>query len=570
MAFSEIRAQLLANVRCLYGSGAEVLTLRVDNYNGQHQAIAVTFDPLTSTWTKYLHSDLRPSATDTFHSLLIESERELTNFLSSNGHVVPFQGSMMHTISLPHGQPYHSCTTLASTLPDAFGGDILHVDHSAEVIASSPLVDQRPVNDADADDKNSAINEIRRDDFSVRDCPVEEYPAESPDEAPVIENTVEEFQSVEPLEEVALELAEDDDWGSFLPTKKKKKRGITSMEEYPPPEEVAPEPLVDDGWGSFPTKKDKKKKRIPAIEEHPHPEEISSISAEVAPEPIVDDGWGSFLTKKDKKKKRITTIEEHPLLEEVSSISVEVTLEPIVDDGWGSFSLAKKKKKKGITSMEECPPPEEVAIEPAKDFGWGSSSTTKKKNKKDHADQDVLSTSKEKTIETLTEEERRASPDFEPISNLVEECEENNLENLPTVPVIALHSPPESGPGSKDISSGHITFEAELPPKLVARRCEAIVFMIQFPNEMSVNPLQVMTTIAENTRTAILDSVNSYLSSKGMLIGNMGQRKIVIRSAVGRSGNLDVSTLEDTKWPEYLEYFRQYTKIPELMVDVTD
>jgi hypothetical protein len=33
---------------------------------------------------------------------------------------------------------------------------------------------------------------------------------------------------------------------------------------------------------------------------------------------------------------------------------------------------------------------------------------------------------------------------------------------------------------------------------------------------------------------------------------------------------VDLSTLEEIVWPEYLDYFRQYTRIPELTVYVVD
>ncbi|CZS92482.1 uncharacterized protein RAG0_03070 [Rhynchosporium agropyri] len=239
MAFSELRTQLLANVRCLYGSGAEVLTLCVDdNSCGQHQAIIVSFDSLSSTWTKYLHSGIHLSAEDTIYSLLIESGREITSFLASSGHTVPFQGVGKQTVSLPCGQPYRSCTPAASTLPESFCDDLLHFERSAEVTASAPLADQNSVNEADADDKNAmllaaetihvpeesslvsqapetgsfpniAIDETRPDHFSFHDCPVEKYPAESPDE---------------PLkEEVLPEPIEDLTWG-FSSTSKRRRR----------------------------------------------------------------------------------------------------------------------------------------------------------------------------------------------------------------------------------------------------------------------------------------------------------------------------------------------------------
>ena len=77
-----------------------------------------------------------------------------------------------------------------------------------------------------------------------------------------------------------------------------------------------------------------------------------------------------------------------------------------------------------------------------------------------------------------------------------------------------------------------------------------------------------MTTIAENTRTAIIDAVNSYLGSRSTLNDTHSQRTLEIKYGVGRNGNVDLSTLEATMWPEYLDYFRQFTRIPELTIHV--
>ena len=79
-----------------------------------------------------------------------------------------------------------------------------------------------------------------------------------------------------------------------------------------------------------------------------------------------------------------------------------------------------------------------------------------------------------------------------------------------------------------------------------------------------------MATIADDTHTAIINSVNSYLDSKSMLKVVQVQRKLKIKYGVGRNGAVDVSILEETMWPEYLDYFRQYTRIPELTVDVME
>jgi hypothetical protein len=79
-----------------------------------------------------------------------------------------------------------------------------------------------------------------------------------------------------------------------------------------------------------------------------------------------------------------------------------------------------------------------------------------------------------------------------------------------------------------------------------------------------------MATIADDTRTAIIESVNSYLDLQSIPKGIQVQRKVKVKYGVGRNGHVDVSTLEETMWPQYLDYFCQYTRIPELTVEIME
>lgn len=79
-----------------------------------------------------------------------------------------------------------------------------------------------------------------------------------------------------------------------------------------------------------------------------------------------------------------------------------------------------------------------------------------------------------------------------------------------------------------------------------------------------------MLTLADNTRAAIFGAVNSYLDSKSPLVRRRGQRKLEIMYGVGKNGDVDLSALEENLWPEHLEYFCQYTRFPELTVDVVN
>jgi hypothetical protein len=55
-----------------------------------------------------------------------------------------------------------------------------------------------------------------------------------------------------------------------------------------------------------------------------------------------------------------------------------------------------------------------------------------------------------------------------------------------------------------------------------------------------------MATIADDTRTAIIESVNSYLDLQRTPKGIQVKRKVKIKYGVGRNGHVDMSTLEET------------------------
>jgi len=72
-----------------------------------------------------------------------------------------------------------------------------------------------------------------------------------------------------------------------------------------------------------------------------------------------------------------------------------------------------------------------------------------------------------------------------------------------------------------------------------------IVLTIEFLNELNDNPLQAMSTIADDTRTAIIESVNLCLDLRSI----PQKRKVDIESGVGRYGHVDMSTIKESKWP---------------------
>lgn len=47
-------------------------------------------------------------------------------------------------------------------------------------------------------------------------------------------------------------------------------------------------------------------------------------------------------------------------------------------------------------------------------------------------------------------------------------------------------------------------------------------------------------------------------------------RRLEIKYGAGKDGDLELSAVDENMWPDYLEYFCQCTKFPELTVDVVD
>ncbi|KAG9228159.1 hypothetical protein BJ875DRAFT_500952 [Amylocarpus encephaloides] len=244
--------------------------------------------------------------------------------------------------------------------------------------------------------------------------------------------------------------------------------------------------------------------------------------------------------------------------------------------GWGSFGK-KDKKKKGKAVVEE-PEPEPTpieAVEPADDndwLNWGK--------KTDETKGKGTSISKAPVAPT--------PPTPLEIESVSDAVEDPKLDEVPPAS-LPLSSPSESRPrtlrseapllsesvwhpilalsirGAAPIKITTNNFYAKLTQTL-----RTVVFTIELPNELSDKPLQVMATIVDDSRTAMVESLNSYLDSKNILKGIQGQRKIEIKYGVGKNGHVDVSTLEETMWSQYLDYFCQYTRIPELTVEITD
>ncbi|KUJ06869.1 uncharacterized protein LY89DRAFT_692225 [Mollisia scopiformis] len=442
MGFNERRAQLLANVKFLYGPDTEVLTL---SHDAGHQAIAVRYDVFSASWTKFLHGHRNSRNTmDALQCLLRETEIEITKRLSVNGVSVPFaESNGMQNMSL-HRRMHHGLgpSSIASSDQSRFEfiatpqssvteRDIPHPCESCEALteepglnlAVDPVEDEwaLPISKKKKKGKKGVLG------WSFEDPVIEEAVSEQPPQAPQ--------PASEPLAEVV------DDWGSFWASKKQKKGrhivttvdcavdDVPRVKEPPAPE---PEPVVETAvveptdefdWGFSSTKKSKKKKSKSAalwdIEpsdqpttegipvEQPvevAPAEEHKVEAEEVPAPEPnpeDDPWAAaFLPKKGgkkDKKKRSVRIETPPPEPEIASITEEnsSTLPPpesgpdaaTEESIWDAFSSQKDTN----VAVEEVPPPApadpepEPEPEPSIEFGWGSFSSKSKKSKKKKA-----------------------------------------------------------------------------------------------------------------------------------------------------------------------------------------
>ena len=493
----------------------------------------MSFDPFTATWTKFLHSD--PSCISTRNALatlLSVSEIELAKLLSVNGNPIPFQGAMMQSLTLRRGERRESSTGNSMQSESIFvatPGSILPGDARDEIVDR-----EHPVEVAD---------------------PIESLGDRAPVEEAVVEEVFEKPLAQEPI----------------------------SVSKGPQPLSFEPEPVSQEadewgGWGRH--KKDTKKEKLSVTFDDIQPAEVypTDTPAEIppnygtpepVPEPVDDLGWSSFSTTPKKKKKKNV-----PIIEEAEIPAPEPVEEPVDNLDWSSFPItSKKKKKKSIPMIEEAEiPAPEPRKEPVDDLDWSSSWTTSKKKK---------------SISS-TEEEHPSPPEVEPVVDPVNDSEEPKLDDasplLPESPRIedGVWETPRSEASLPLESVGHPTsivsllaaFSTDTTTDTLqlqdTQSRRTVVLTIHFPDHTSDKPQHVMTTIADDTRSAIIETVNSYLDSKSKVNGKQGQRRIEMTYGVGRNGDVDLSSIDDTMWPEYLDYFRQYTRIPELTVAVLD
>lgn len=300
--------------------------------NDAYQALATSFDPITATWTKLLHSDPYITSRDAIDALLKMSEKELGELLSTSGYTFPFQGVMEQTLTLRRGGRQRDSSS----------------EHS---LRSHPIVIATPA----LPDTGSAEHLV----------PASGKP--QVDKAPVQETVI--GYTNDPMHPPPEEEPTEQHWSGWGVTKPKKNGGQKADLEPPVVEPNMGEPVpLEDEW-SFSKKKDKKKRGKSDIVE-----EQMKEPAEPAAYDLV---WAS-LSKKDAKKKGKAVVEEPPMAEEpVEAIDPELQEDYM---GWAP-SWGKKDKNKGknmpIESIDETPAPDPVLASDAED-DWGTWGTSKK------------------------------------------------------------------------------------------------------------------------------------------------------------------------------------------------
>jgi hypothetical protein len=306
-----------------------------------------------------------------------------------------------------------------------------------------------------------------------------------------------------------------------------------------------------------------------------------------------------------KKSKKTGKQSNQELLETFDEPIIEV--EPAIEVSSGALGVTarKSKKKKGGTTFESVnpvaealpPPSESEAIIEDAWFYWGSTNKKSKKTKGkclevhiDPAPEPKLKPVLVDALETPTKKGEKMRSVLKPEPDEWAQFSASNRSEKdewgePEVPLgeelsaarkssaEVLDVPPATEPVqhpdvatllAQATSTETPTHNTQLS---TPRSGQTVIFTIQLPEEVNMKPLQAMITLADNTRAAILEAVHSYIDSKSSLMYNRGLRRLEIKSGAGKKGEVDLSTLEETMWPEYLEYFRQYTKLPELTID---
>ncbi|KAH9214266.1 hypothetical protein DL95DRAFT_446595 [Leptodontidium sp. 2 PMI_412] len=244
------------------------------------------------------------------------------------------------------------------------------------------------------------------------------------------------------------------------------------------------------------------------------------------PQPIADedDGRGFYAGKKGKKDKKGKKgkKEGRKAVEEVIEESIPEP-EPVPSPAYDPEPEKSIPEPEPVPSPA-CDPEPEAAVEQDSWLTWGISP---KKDKE--------------------EEMRSTVPGDGAGAQNVQEESEMGLEVTQLAPLLA----------------------ASIPTPTAPRSGQTVVFTIRHSNGINkTRTLEVMLFLADTTYAAICGAIFAYLDSQEGFVPS--KRTIQIRSGIDRNGKVDLSAVEESMWPVYIEYFCQYTKLPELTVDVLD
>jgi len=452
--------------------------------------VAISFDPFTTTWTKFLHGEAGCDSSQTsIFRLLHESEKELAKLLLANGNMVPYQGNVVQTVSLRREQQKDTSagsslgsgivciTTPESILSDTVRVECFHEEHPVEVAASEePQVDETPVEAleplCDGPEPASEVLDYIPDEPEYIPAELEDIPAEPEDILPEPESISQDTETT------------NFGWGTLAISKKdkKKRKERFTFNEMPVAEEYPTDVLTEEAPAEITAEEDGY--------EWGHPTEVDcsviDIIEEIPPAcnlqvdvPNIEDDYIPT-SKKDKKKKRskmrcgfqeIQAVEEYP----DDTLDRGPTAEFIVEDIATASDLSSAidwSTHDGIEEVRVCEP--EAVATPLEDYhAWECPVAKKDKKKKGRVlvDEDILTSMAEHELALPPAENSWdfiSAPKSKKKKKSEAACPEPVLETIlepETVPAAVSEWDTFSAPKAKKKGKkGKLVFEEEIHP----------------------------------------------------------------------------------------------------------
>lgn len=580
MNWTDQRAQVLANCKCLYGIDTEVFTF---SYGGLHQAIATRFDPATDSWTKLLHGRGPAICTNqALQELLAEAENELAKLFRAGGISVPFSGDPAQTIALHRGIQSHGASS--SVCSDDF---VLiatpRSTSSEEAVGAAP---------SEGGDASVCVSHNCTSEELTEPVHVEELEAvfeketelaceeKEPDEPVYEEKDAESAEELNEYNEPACVETESEPTWEVNPTEPELAEESKGYEEPACEEPACEEPAYEE----------------PDYEEE-EPELIWEVKeVELAKEKELEHVCEEVFEALCQRREDISVEEslgESSKLMDGEIPQPEIEIEPEVKQGKKSKKEKRKQRKKGkkeIEEIEKDDEPEDCFADPKRTVQGCKSLPDEPHPQPDDLVLEPLQAVENGGLSFGTPKEedpmtKHAPPNSEEVlkqffASLLTKRVKGELSEtpIPTDSPISEGSPrqtlgaPITQATEKPFTTGTSVLEDAQAERTSHRsgNGQTIVLTILHTTKTSNQALNTMVNLAENTKAAIIDAVNFYLDSKCLSVHFPRQRRVEIRSGTGKKGDLDLSAVDENKWWEYLEYLRQYTTLPELTVDVVE